>query len=78
MLWNEQTIEELNLHNKALYDACANFAQKADSTHRDSLSLGGLYLDVDVELIKLDKLEDLHFQYDFYAVLSAIFTSPLL
>jgi len=73
MLWNEQTIEELNLHNKALYDACANFAQKADIARIEILyRFGGLYLDVDVELIKLDKLEDLHFQYDFYAGLEAL------
>jgi len=64
-LWTDKDIEELNLENKALYDAATNYGERSDIARYEILyRFGGLYIDTDFESIK--PMDILHHMFDFY------------
>src|SRR5437867_4300593 len=65
VLWTDERVKELTLHNQELFDRATNFGEKSDILRYELLyQFGGLYLDIDIACVK--SLEDLHRTYDFY------------
>ena len=66
VLWTDTDIEQLNLVNKKLYDACDSYGAKADIARYEILyKFGGLYADCDVEC--LQSCDIFNHCCDFYA-----------
>ena len=64
-LWTDQDVPGLHLHNQKYYDEETNYAAKADILRYELLyRFGGLYLDVDMVLLK--SLNVLNHTYEFY------------
>ncbi len=69
-LWRDDDVPPLKLVNKKYYDEETNFAAKSDILRYELLyRFGGVYIDVDIELIKC--LDAFNHRYDFYAGLEA-------
>ena len=65
-LWTDKDINELNLINKAQYEASSNYGERSDIARYEILyRYGGVYVDIDVQF--LQPLDYLHDRYDFYA-----------
>ncbi len=59
------SIKDIQLHNKSIFDAAENLAEKSDILRYELLyRLGGVYVDTDFECIK--PLDILNHCYDFY------------
>jgi len=65
-LWSESDLEALELDNWDIVQKSDNYAEMSDIIRADLLDrFGGVYFDADVDL--LQKLDELHEKYDFYA-----------
>ncbi len=70
ILWTDETVKNLKLMNQELFDATANYGEKADILRIELLFMyGGTYFDVDVKCIK--PFGNLR-RYSFYAGLGPI------
>lgn len=69
VLWTDEKVARLKLHNRALYDATTNMGIKADIIKYEVVhQFGGVCADIDFECLK--PLDDLHHKYEFYTGIS--------
>lgn len=67
MLWTDENVKTIKLHNQELYDKSINYGEKADILRLEVLEkYGGVYADIDYECFNSDVLEELHRSFDFY------------
>jgi len=65
ILWDDASIQELNLENKDLYDAAINYGERSDIARYEILyRFGGLYVDTDFACIQA--FDALHYTFDLY------------
>ncbi|MES2345182.1 MAG: glycosyltransferase, partial [Chlamydiota bacterium] len=66
-LWTDKEAAEIFMHNRDLFDAAENYAEKADILRLEVLlQFGGVYADVDYECLRPDIFDELNKSYDFY------------
>ena len=66
-LWTDESVKNMHLTNRALYDASTNYGEKSDILRLEILyQYGGVYADVDYECLNPEVLEELHQSFDFY------------
>lgn len=67
MLWTDENVKDLRMHNQHIYNQSTNYGEKSDILRLEILSkFGGVYVDVDFECLKPEVFEELHHSYDFY------------
>lgn len=65
ILWTDEKVKGLKLHNRAQFDKTKNFAEKADILRYEILyQMGGLYVDTDFECLR--PFDKLHHVAKFY------------
>lgn len=65
VLWTDETVSYLKLHNQELYNKARNYGQKSDILRYELLyTFGGLYVDIDFRCLK--PFDIFHHCYDFY------------
>lgn len=66
-LWTDKDVENLNMHNRALYNSAKNYGEKADILRCEILlQEGGIYVDTDFELLNPQLLDQFNKSFDFY------------
>ena len=76
-IWTDDDVESFNLVNKRYYDKESNYGAKSDIFRYEILyRYGGVYLDVDMVLLK--PLDILHHTYKFYTSLLPSYCTGIL
>lgn len=71
-LWTDKDVAEMELYNRAVFDRCRNYGEKADVLRLEILyNEGGLYVDTDFECYNPSFFDHLHQTLDFYAGLNS-------
>jgi inositol phosphorylceramide mannosyltransferase catalytic subunit len=66
-LWTDESVKELHLVNREIFEASKNYGQKADILRMELLDqFGGVYVDMDFECLNPDFFLLLHKCYHFY------------
>jgi mannosyltransferase OCH1-like enzyme len=74
ILWTDEKVAKIKLHNQKYYDAAENLAHKADMLRYEIVyQFGGVYIDMDFEC--LQPLDLFHYGYDFYTALQPLDTN---
>ena len=69
ILWTDDMIKDLKIHNRELFEKAKNYGQKSDILRYHLLyEYGGVYIDTDFACLK--SLDILHHCYDFYTGIS--------
>ncbi len=77
ILWTDKEVRKLTLTNQKYYDEETNYGAKSDILRYELLyRFGGVYLDVDMVLLK--PLDILHHTYEFYTCLMPSYTPDVI
>lgn len=76
ILWTEETLKNIPMHNRDMYETARNYGEKSDIARYEILYLyGGLYVDTDFECLK--PFDNFNYGYDFYIGIQPLDTNIL-
>ncbi|MFA6066676.1 MAG: glycosyltransferase [Candidatus Babeliaceae bacterium] len=75
ILWTEESLKDLPMFNREMYEAACNYGEKSDIARYEILNMyGGLYVDTDFECLQSC---DIFSYYDFYIGIQPLDTNML-